>query len=60
MMMMPTGPPALLISGLAELSTQVSKSEKMAIAKMLAVSFTTLSTLLVEPLSLCLSGKADD
>lgn len=37
MMVMPTGPPALIISGLAELSNQVTKSEKLAIAKVLAV-----------------------
>lgn len=36
-MMIPTGPPALLISGLAELSDEVTKDDKMAIAKMLAV-----------------------
>jgi len=40
MMVMPTGPPALLISGLAELSNEVTKSEKMAIAKMLAIMYT--------------------
>ncbi|KAJ5586697.1 uncharacterized protein N7459_002462 [Penicillium hispanicum] len=36
MMLMPAGPPALLISGLAELA-QASESEKMAIAKTLMV-----------------------
>jgi hypothetical protein len=36
-MMISTGPPALLISGLAELSDEVTKADKMAIAKMLAV-----------------------
>jgi hypothetical protein len=36
MMVMPTGPPALIISGLAELG-KVSKLEKMAIAKVLSV-----------------------
>ncbi|PCG92908.1 Hypothetical protein PENO1_086230 [Penicillium occitanis (nom. inval.)] len=37
LMVIPTGPPALLISGLAELSDDVTKGDKMAIAKMLAV-----------------------
>lgn len=36
-MVIPTGPPALLISGLAELSDEVTKGDKLAIAKMLAV-----------------------
>lgn len=36
MMLMPAGPPALVISGLAELA-QASESEKMAIAKTVAV-----------------------
>ncbi|OKL63641.1 hypothetical protein UA08_00500 [Talaromyces atroroseus] len=39
MMMLPTGPPALLISGLAELSSEVTKSEKIAIARMLAIMY---------------------
>ena len=38
LMVIPTGPPALLISGLAELSAEVTEGDKMAIAKMLAVS----------------------
>lgn len=37
MMVMPSGPPALIISGLAELG-KVSDAEKMAISKVLAVS----------------------
>jgi hypothetical protein len=37
MMVMPSGPPALIISGLAELG-KVSETEKMAISKVLAVS----------------------
>lgn len=36
-MVTPAGPPALLISGLAELSDKITKADKMAIAKMLAV-----------------------
>lgn len=38
MMLMPQGPPALVISGLAELA-KVSDLEKMAVAKTLTVSF---------------------
>lgn len=38
MMVMPTGPPAMIISGLTELE-DVSELEKMAIAKVLAVCF---------------------
>ena len=37
LMLMPAGPPALVISGLAELA-QISELEKMAIAKSLSVS----------------------
>ena len=37
LMLMPAGPPALVISGLAELA-QISELEKMAIAKSLTVS----------------------
>lgn len=36
-MIIPAGPPALRISGLAELSDEVPEPEKIAIAKMLAV-----------------------
>ncbi|KAJ5941656.1 hypothetical protein N7516_001824 [Penicillium verrucosum] len=38
MMLMPAGPPALVISGLAELA-QASETEKMAIAKMLTIMY---------------------
>jgi hypothetical protein len=37
MMLMPAGPPALIISGLAELA-RISEVERMTIAKMLSVS----------------------
>lgn len=37
LMLMPAGPPALVISGLAELA-RISELEKMAIAKSLTVS----------------------
>ncbi|RAO68596.1 uncharacterized protein BHQ10_004608 [Talaromyces amestolkiae] len=37
LMVIPTGPPALLNSGLADMSAEVTKGDKMAIAKMLAV-----------------------
>lgn len=40
MMIMPAGPPALIISGLAELG-HVSELEKMAISKVLTVSFSS-------------------
>jgi hypothetical protein len=43
MMVMPTGPPALIIMGLAELG-DVSEAEKMAIAKALAVRFSYFDT----------------
>ncbi|EED17816.1 Auxin Efflux Carrier superfamily [Talaromyces stipitatus ATCC 10500] len=39
LMVLPTGPPALINSGLAELSDQVTKADKMAIAKMLAIMY---------------------
>lgn len=38
LMLMPAGPPALVISGLAELA-RVSQAEKMAVAKTLMVSY---------------------
>lgn len=39
MMLMPGSPPAMIISGLAELA-KISEIERMTIAKMLTVSFT--------------------
>ena len=47
MMLMPAGPPALVISGLAELA-KISEAEEIAVAKTLTVSL----------LSLILSGSA--
>lgn len=42
MMMMPQGPPALVISGLGELA-DISEQEKMAIAKTLSVRWIDIS-----------------
>jgi hypothetical protein len=44
MMLMPAGPPALVISGLAEVA-HASETEKMAIAKTLTVRFTPIEKL---------------
>ncbi|KAJ5089053.1 Auxin efflux carrier [Penicillium argentinense] len=54
MMLMPVGPPALVISGLAELA-QESESEKMAIAKTLAAPLRLLdwAKLLIGPDHVC-------
>lgn len=46
MMLMPAGPPALVISGLAELA-HASETEKMAIAKTLTVRFMTFGKMYI-------------